>query len=87
MDIAMKSVLQRLSAQLVGLAEEYGREVGEETIIDLPLTRQELAELIGVTRETATRELSKLSRAGAVRLEGKKIYITDWSMLERWAKV
>ena len=87
MDIAMKSVLQCLSAQLVGLAEEYGHEVGEETIIDLPLTRQKLAELIGVTRETATRELSKLSRAGAVRLEGKKIYITDWSMLERWAKV
>ena len=53
----------------------------------MPLTRQELAELIGVTRETATRELSKLSRAGAISLEGKKIFIIDRPMLERWAKV
>ncbi len=83
----MKSVLQRLSAQLVRLAEEYGRDEGGETIIDLPLTRQELAELIGVTRETVTRELSKLSKAGAISLEGKKIYIIDRLMLERSAKM
>ena len=87
MEIAMKSVLQRLSAQLVRLAEEYGREEGGETIIDLPLTRQELAELIGVTRETVTRELSKLSKAGAISLEGKKIFIVDQLMLERSAKM
>ncbi len=87
MEIAMKSVLQRLSAQLVRLAEEYGRDEGGETIIDLPLTRQELAELIGVTRETVTRELSKLSKAGAISLEGKKIYIIDRLMLERSAKM
>lgn len=87
MDIAMKSVPQRLSALLLRLAEEYGREEDGATVIDLPLTRQELAELMGVTRETATRELSKFSRAGTIKLEGKKIYLVDRSKLRLWAKV
>jgi CRP/FNR family transcriptional regulator len=87
MDIAMKSVSQRLASQLLSLAKEYGRQEGEETIIDLPLSRQEIADLIGVSRETVTRELSKFSRAGTIRLEGKRIYLADRPRLEFWAKM
>lgn len=87
MDIAMKSVAQRLAAQLLQLADEYGRTEDGAIVIDLQLTRREIAELIGVTRETATRELSKFSRAGTIRLEGKKIFLIDRNKLEMWAKV
>lgn len=87
MDIAMKSVPQRLSALLLRLADEYGQIKDGTVVIDLPLTRQEIAESIGVTRETATRELSKFSRAGTIKLEGRKILLLDRPKLEEWAKV
>jgi CRP/FNR family cyclic AMP-dependent transcriptional regulator len=87
MDIAMKSVPQRLSTLLLRLAKQYGRSEDGYTVIDLPLSRQEIADLIGVSRETATRELSKFGRSGIIRLDGKKIYLIDRPKLELWAGV
>ncbi len=87
MDIAMKSVPQKLSAALLKLADEYGRPSKAGTIIDLPLSRLELAELIGVTRETATRELSKFSQAGTIKLSGKQITVVDRVKLKLWSEM
>ena len=87
MDIAMKSAPQRLSSLLLKLAEEYGVREDQGLVLDLPLTRQEIAELMGVSRETAIRELSKFSRAGTIRLDGKRIIILDDAKLKLWSKV
>lgn len=87
MDIAMKSAPQRLSSLLLKLAGEYGVRTEGGLAIDIPLTRQEIAELMGVSRETAIRELSKFSRSGSIQLEGKRIIITDRKKLELWAKM
>lgn len=86
MDIAMKSAPQRLSSLLLRLVEEYGSQTEEGLVLDLPLTRQEIAELMGVSRETAIRELSKFSRAGTIKLDGKRIIILDDAKLRLWSK-
>jgi CRP/FNR family transcriptional regulator len=87
MDMVMKTVPQRLSKLLLRLADQYGRDEDGGTVIDLTLSRQEIADMIGVSRETATRELSKFSRSGTIELEGKKIRLVDRPKLELWAKV
>lgn len=86
MDIAMKSAPQRLSSLLLRLAQEYGAQTEEGLVLDLPLTRREIAELMGVSRETAIRELSKFSRAGTIKLDGKRIIILDAAKLRLWSK-
>lgn len=86
-DLALKNVPQRLASLLLKLADEYGQESAEGIVLDLPLTRQEIAELIGVSRETVIRELSKFSRAGTLRLDGKKIILLDKRKLDIWSKM
>lgn len=87
MDIAMKSAPQRLALLLLKLTQEYGADSSQGLFLDLPLSRREIAELIGVSRETAIRELSKLSRAGTIKLEGKRIVILDINKLKLWSKM
>lgn len=87
MDIAMKSAPQRLSSLLLKLADEYGVETDEGVLLDVPLTRQEIAELMGVSRETAIRELSKFSQGGTIRLDGKRIILLDRAKLKLWSRM
>ncbi len=85
-DMALKGAPQRLSALLLRLADEYGVDSEDGTLIDIPLTRQEIAEMMGVSRETAIRELSKFKRAGTIKLEGKQIFIKDPKKLKQWSR-
>ena len=63
--------VDRLRSKLVQLAQEYGR-VGREGIrIDLRLTHDLLAEMIGSARETVTRAFDELQREGFVTRDGR----------------
>lgn len=86
MDMALKGAPQRLASLLLRLADQYGKETDDGIYIDLLLTRQEIAELMGVSRETAIRELSKFSQAGTILLKSKRIFIQDLPRLKLWSK-
>jgi CRP-like cAMP-binding protein len=59
------------------LALRFGKEVGKDTYrVELRLTHQDIANLIGITRETVTAEISKLSKSGVVKSENLH-YIVD----------
>jgi CRP/FNR family cyclic AMP-dependent transcriptional regulator len=74
------SVHQRLSRYLLSLYQEEGNPV-----VRLPLTRQELGSYLGATRETISRALTDLRRAGALEpaAEGRLLLhparLADWS--------
>ncbi|MGG6263987.1 Crp/Fnr family transcriptional regulator [Leptolyngbya sp. AN03gr2] len=63
--------IQQASARLIGLlewlAQRFGRLESHGYLIDIPLTHQSIAELIGTTRVTVTRTLSELERAGKIQ--------------------
>ncbi len=63
------TVADRLMARLRRLAEWAGRPVEDGVCIVLPMTQQELAALVGTSRESINRALSGLRRQGQVRLE------------------
>jgi Crp-like helix-turn-helix domain len=57
----------RLLELLTWLAQKFGRPIEQVTLIDLPLTHQQLAETISSTRVTVTRLLEQLEQAGLIR--------------------
>jgi CRP/FNR family transcriptional regulator len=50
--------------------------------IDVKLTHQELANLIGSTRETTTATLNELKRLGFIEMEKRRLIVVDQSGLE-----
>jgi CRP/FNR family transcriptional regulator, nitrogen oxide reductase regulator len=59
-------VERRLARTLIRLASQAGRKVEEGILIDLPLTRQDLAEMTGTTLYTVSRTLSSWEQQGFI---------------------
>jgi len=58
---------RRLARRLLRLAENYGREIDDGRIrIQLPLSQESLASMLGITREMVNKSLKSLKAAGAV---------------------
>lgn len=85
-DLAQKSVKERLAQGLLLLKESYGYEEDGCTI-NITITREEIASIVGTARETATRLLGELSKEKSIELNGKKIKILNQQKLIQSANV
>ncbi|MDH5381164.1 MAG: Crp/Fnr family transcriptional regulator [Cyclobacteriaceae bacterium] len=74
-DMAQKSVRERLAGSLIMLKETYGIDGNESTLIDINLSRDDLASIVGTATETVIRLLSDFKKDGLISLEGKKIKV------------
>ncbi|KNZ68610.1 CarD family transcriptional regulator [Thermincola ferriacetica] len=83
-DIALRDTYGRVASMLLMLAKEHGLTCAEGIKIDLSLSRQELANLIGTTRETVTRVLSDFNKSNIIRLDRQVITILDEKKLRSW---
>lgn len=75
--LSAHSVEQRVAATLLKLAEKLGEEKEEGLLIQVPLSRQDLAEMTGTTPETASRIMSQFRKAGLIRSGRQWVAITD----------
>ncbi len=64
--VRSERMYQRLSRILVWLAQKFGKEIGAGQLIDLRLTHQDLAEIIGTTRVTVTKLINQLEQEGII---------------------
>ncbi|MFQ5793604.1 MAG: Crp/Fnr family transcriptional regulator [Candidatus Bipolaricaulia bacterium] len=64
------SGMERVVSVLVRLARAYGIQEADGLVIEIEFTRRELAEMAGVSPETAIRILSRLHRRGLLKLNG-----------------
>ena len=85
-NFAQKSVKERLAQSILLLKESYGFEEDGRTI-DLSITREELANIVGTARETVTRLLLDFNKNKSIELIGKKIRILDQEELIKVANV
>jgi len=83
-DIAFKNVNGRVASQLLALADQYGIEKGKEKAINLRLTHQDIAEMVGTNRESISRAMSAFRREGSIAVRGRKIVILDEKALAGW---
>ncbi len=81
--LGTKDVEARIAQMLLDLKAEYGIEAADYIELTIPLTREDMANYIGVTRETISRKLSSLQEEGIIKLVGnKKILILDADALK-----
>ena len=79
----------RLAKQLTLLARSYGAPYAaesEETLITLQLAQEELAQLLGASRQRVNQELKTMEREGAIRIDPAGIVVRDRFALRRIAE-
>ncbi len=54
-----------------------------ENILDLGLSREDLANLLGIARETLSRQLSFLMEKGIISMEGRRVYVQEYALLKK----
>jgi CRP/FNR family transcriptional regulator len=72
----------RVSSRLRALAEAHGVSASDGVVIDVPLTREELARMVGASREAVSRTLGGLTARGLVRTNGRTVVIPDPAALD-----
>ena len=65
----------RIAFMILEFGEKYGVTTDQGVQIKLPINREEMANYVGVTRETISRKLSIFEEAGIISLKGNKIII------------
>ena len=64
-------------------AERFGRKVGAKTIIDVPLTHNDIAALVGMSRETVSIEMKKLENEKLIGYRGRLVVVANAGGLRR----
>ena len=77
---------RRVAAALVRLAGKLGEQQQRGVLIQLPLSRQDLAAMTGATIETVSRAMSRFSAEGLISTGRKWVSVNDLARLEEFAK-
>jgi CRP-like cAMP-binding protein len=80
--IALEKVTSRVASLLLKLAEKSGKKTPEGILVELKLTKQEIAEIVGTTVETSIRTMSRLKKQGLIEERGGEVLIKDMERLE-----
>ena len=84
--MAVERVERRIARILLKLAATTGSSSEEGIVIELSLTRQDIAEMVGTTVETAIRTMSKFRKKGLVQTKRGRVVILDPHQLVRIAE-
>jgi len=75
--LIFKDVGSKLAELLLRLGSEHGIENKRGLVLGVKITHQEMANLIGSTRETVSLTLSQFKRKGFIETEGRKVILAD----------
>ncbi len=86
-DLVFCDARTRLARLLLRLADEFGRRRDHALDVGLPLTEQEIASLIGTTRQTVSVALGEMIRGGLVARRARELVVADPRALRELAGV
>jgi len=75
--LEFRSARGRVIAELIHLAERFGRPYGKQVLIDAPITHQDIADSINMTRESASRALELLFEEGLLGQDDHLFTVLD----------
>ncbi len=76
-NIALERVEARIASLLLKLSDKTGRKTDDGIVIDMKLTKQDIAEMVGATVETSIRTMSRLKKIGIVAERDGRIVIKN----------
>ncbi len=84
--LGRKTAREKIASLIAIIARRHAslhlRLPGSGMVVDLPLTREEMADYLGLTLETVSRQMSALKKDGVIRLEGNRhVIIPDFDRL------
>ena len=85
-DLIFTDVPGRVAKALLQLARQFGQQEGGYLRVTHDLTQEELAQLVGASRETVNKALADFGQRGWLRLEGKSVVLLDAERLARRAR-
>jgi len=85
-DLVFSDVPGRVAKALLDLADRFGRTADDGVHVHHDLTQEELAQLVGASRETVNKALADFVSRGWLRLEPRSVVITDVERLTRRAR-
>lgn len=80
-NIAMKEAYKRVAHQLEYYARQFGEEKGGLVTIIPPLTHQDIADILSITRETVSTCMARLRRQKLIVVKGRQIVVCDLQKL------
>jgi len=83
---AIESIDRNLALLLIALAYKYGEKDKAGTVLDLPISRQTIAEMLGVSIETLMRVLKRFRERNLITTAQSLITIVDMDNLEERAR-
>ena len=71
--LALRNVEQRTAQHLLSIARERGVPVGEGCLVEMNLTRTQIASRVGSAREVVSRAFAHLQESGLIQMEGRRL--------------
>lgn len=84
---AVESTDRNLALLLIALAHNYGVSTEEGIVLDLPVPRKTMAEMLGVSLESLMRSLKRFRERGLVSTSGRRVTIVDFDSLKEKARI
>ena len=84
--LALGDAKGRVARTLLVLLKTKGTQTGNQAKLVIPYSRQDLASLCGVTRETLARTLSEWSEDKLIQLSEKEVTFYDLHIFEKIAE-
>ncbi|MBI1352225.1 MAG: cyclic nucleotide-binding domain-containing protein [Actinomycetales bacterium] len=85
-DLVFADVPGRVAKALMDLGEKFGTVTPEGLMVTHDMTQEELAQLVGASRETVNKALADFAQRGWIRLESRQVLILDVERLGRRAR-
>ncbi len=85
-DLVFTDVPGRVAKALLDLSTRFGRPADEGILVAHELTQEELAQLVGASRETVNKALADFASRGWIKLEARAVVLTDVERLRRRAR-
>lgn len=80
-NLVSDDVNTRIAKLILRLGARYGKRAGKEIHLDIPLTHQEIADMVGTTRQTVTTVLGQWKRHGVLSIDSHRILIESEELL------
>lgn len=87
LSVTHKNIRERLAELLLIFKNRYGKKSKNGILLDISLSREEMAEFIGTTQESLIRTLSDFKEEALISVDGRSICINDISKLTRIAQL
>ena len=82
-DLVFSDVPGRVAKALIDLGDRFGKTTPEGLLVNHDLTQEELAQLVGASRETVNKALADFAGRGWLKLDGRSVLIADVERLSK----